>query len=81
VPLLLLGPPFLSDYYFLVHPPVNWDGQHLLARARASAFSVTWQFSQREQLFLFFVIIKLYALIRLGFFTPSFDTGAQNGVL
>jgi hypothetical protein len=52
VPLLLLGP----DYYFLVHHPVNQDDRHLLVCAMASDFLVTWQFSQREQ--LFFVMDK-----------------------
>jgi hypothetical protein len=47
VPLLLRG----RDYSFLVHHPVKQDDRHLLARAMASDFSVTWQFSQREQLF------------------------------
>jgi hypothetical protein len=42
------------DYSFLVHHPVNWDDRYLLAHAMASDFSVAWQFSQREQLFLFF---------------------------
>jgi hypothetical protein len=40
-----------SDYSFLVHHPVNWDDQHLLAHAMSSDFTVTWQYSQREQLF------------------------------
>jgi hypothetical protein len=51
VPLLLLSPPFFSDYSFLVHHPVNWDDQHPLAHAMASDFTVARQFSQREQLF------------------------------
>jgi hypothetical protein len=42
-----------SDYSFLVHHPVNRDDRHLLAHAMASEFTVTWQFSQREQLFVF----------------------------
>jgi hypothetical protein len=37
-------------YSFRVHHPVNWDDRHLPARAMASDFSVTWLFSQREQL-------------------------------
>jgi hypothetical protein len=43
VPLLLLGPPFFSDYSFWVYHPVNRDDQHLLAHAMASDFSVEWQ--------------------------------------
>jgi hypothetical protein len=36
--------------FFLVHHPVNRDDQHLIAHAMASYFSVTSQFSEREQL-------------------------------
>jgi hypothetical protein len=43
VPLLLLGPPFFSDYSFRVHHLVNWDDRHLLAHAMASDFSAAWQ--------------------------------------
>jgi hypothetical protein len=43
VPLLLLGPPFLSDYSFRVHNLVNQDDLQLLANAMASGFSVAWQ--------------------------------------
>jgi hypothetical protein len=43
VPLLLLGPPFFSNYSFWVHHLVNWDDRHLLAHAMASAFSAAWQ--------------------------------------
>jgi hypothetical protein len=50
-------PSILSDYYFLVHHPVNRDEWHILAHAMASDFTVTWQFSQREQLFFFFFFI------------------------
>jgi hypothetical protein len=42
-------PSIISDYSFLVHHPVSQDDQHLLALAKASDFTVTWQFSQREQ--------------------------------
>jgi hypothetical protein len=42
VPLLHHGPPF-SNYYFLVHHPVNRDDQPLLACAMVSDFSVEWQ--------------------------------------
>jgi hypothetical protein len=48
----LPGPPFFRLYFF-VHHPVNWDDRHLLARAMASKFTVTWQFSQREQFFCY----------------------------
>jgi hypothetical protein len=43
VPLLLLGPPFFSDYSFWIHHLVNWDDRHLLAHAMASDFSFAWQ--------------------------------------
>jgi hypothetical protein len=36
-------PSIFSDYSFCVHHPVNRDDQHLLARAMASDFSVTWK--------------------------------------
>jgi hypothetical protein len=32
-----------SHYSFLIHHPVTVDGQHLLAHAMASDFSVAWQ--------------------------------------
>jgi hypothetical protein len=69
------------DYSFLVQHPANWDDQHLLECAMASDFSVAWQFSQREQLLFFKLRIKHHTLIQLGVSLPSFDTGAQNGVL
>jgi hypothetical protein len=50
VPFLLFGPPFFSNYSFLVHHPVNLVDWHLLAHAMAFDFTVAWQFSQREQL-------------------------------
>jgi hypothetical protein len=56
VPLLLLGPPII-----LVHLPVNRDDRHLHALAMAFDFTVTWQFSQRENSFFSFQI-KLHAL-------------------
>jgi hypothetical protein len=31
-----------SDYYYLVHHPVNWDDQHLFALAMGPDFSITW---------------------------------------
>jgi hypothetical protein len=37
---LLLGPPFFSDYSFLVHHPVNRDDRHFLALAMASDFTI-----------------------------------------
>jgi hypothetical protein len=80
VPLLLLGPPFFSDYSFWVHHLVNWDDQHLLANAMASDFSVAWQCLSKRTIG-FSLWIKLHALIRLGVSPPSFDTGARNGVL
>jgi hypothetical protein len=43
VPLLLLGPPFFSDYSFRVHHLVNQDDRQLLAHAMASGLSVAWQ--------------------------------------
>jgi hypothetical protein len=53
VPLLLLGPPFFPNYSFLVNP-VNLDDRHVLAPTMASDFTVTWQYSQREQLFFLY---------------------------
>jgi hypothetical protein len=41
VPLLLLGPPFVSYYSFLVPHRVKHDDWHLLAHAMASDFTVT----------------------------------------
>jgi hypothetical protein len=41
-----------SNYSFVVLHPVNWDDRHPLARAMASDFTVTWQFSQRELFFI-----------------------------
>jgi hypothetical protein len=38
------------SYSFCVHHPVKWDDRHLLEHAMASDFSVTWQYSHREQL-------------------------------
>jgi hypothetical protein len=40
-----------SDCSFLVHHHVNRDHRHLLAHAMATDFLVTWQHTQREQLF------------------------------
>jgi hypothetical protein len=47
VPLLLLGPTFISDYSFLVLHSVNRGDRHLLAHAMASDLTVTWQFSSQ----------------------------------
>jgi hypothetical protein len=55
--------------FFLVHYPVNWDDRHLLAHALASDFTVSRQFSQREQLF-FLLWIKLHALLHSSFHGP-----------
>jgi hypothetical protein len=70
-----------SKYSFLVHHPVNRmtgtslhvENGHRLLSAR--------QFSQREELFVFLLQIKLSALIQLGVSPPSFDMCARNGVL
>jgi hypothetical protein len=40
MPLLLLGPPFFSDYSFWAHHLANLDDRHLFAHAMASDFSV-----------------------------------------
>jgi hypothetical protein len=61
VPLLLLGPPFFPIILFFVRHPVNWDDRHLLANSMASDFTVSCQYSQREQLFFFSLRIKLHA--------------------
>jgi hypothetical protein len=37
-------PSIFPDYSFLVYHPLNQDGQHLLAHAMASDFTVAWQF-------------------------------------
>jgi hypothetical protein len=59
VPLLLPGPPLFSDYSFWAHHPVNWNDQHLLACAKASDFSVAWQFLSRRTI-VFLLWIKLH---------------------
>jgi hypothetical protein len=51
LPLLLLGPPFFSDYSFWVHHLVNPDDWHLLAHAKASDFSVAWQCLSKRTMF------------------------------
>jgi hypothetical protein len=43
------------NYSFLLLHPVNQDDRQLHAHVMASDFTVAWQFSQREQLFCFFV--------------------------
>jgi hypothetical protein len=46
------SPPPRPSYSFIVHHPVNRDDRHLLARAMASDFTVTWQYSQIEHFFV-----------------------------
>jgi hypothetical protein len=71
VPLLLLGPPFFSDYSFLfrVHHLVNRDDRHLLAHAMAGGqyyyhylmpiFCTKNRFSWTPMLWLIFWLHKL----------------------
>jgi hypothetical protein len=58
VPFLLLGSPFISDYSFLVHHPVDRDDQQLLAHAMAFDFTVTWQ-NVYQMFQLFFCRVEL----------------------
>jgi hypothetical protein len=62
VPLLLLGPPFFTDYSFRVHHLVNRDDRHLLAHAMASDFSVCPKKSSLPMLYHYVPRAKSYNL-------------------
>jgi hypothetical protein len=78
VPLLLLGPPFFLINSFWVYHLVNREDAVSLHMQRLLTSQLHVSVSQIEH---FLLRIKLHALIRLGVSAPSFDTGAQNGVL
>jgi hypothetical protein len=85
-PLCLSSSLALHFYHhsFLAHHPVNQDDRHLLALAKASDFSVAWQFSQREQLVFLFgsnsianSLAKIFQ--KLQHWSPQVGVSVQQG--